>query len=135
LATGAALLLALNLVTTGALLQGNPFAGRRLFVDPNSTARRQAETLRRSRPQDAALLQLIAKEPTARWLGDWARDIHAEVDAAVSTITRSGALPVFVAYNIPGRDCGSYSAGGAKGSDAYRRWVHDFATGLSGRSS
>ncbi len=135
LATGAALLLALNLVTTGALLQGNPFAGRRLFVDPNSTARRQAETLRRSRPQDAALLQLIAKEPTARWLGDWARDIRAEVDAAVSTITRSGALPVFVAYNIPGRDCGSYSAGGAKGSDAYRRWVHDFATGLRGRSA
>jgi endoglucanase len=134
-AVGGTLLLALHVLTTAALLQGNPFAGKRLYVDPNSTAKRQAETLRRSRPQDAALLQLIAKEPTARWLGDWARDIRAEVDAAVSTITRTGALPVFVAYNIPGRDCGSYSAGGARGSDAYRRWVRDFATGLRGRST
>ena len=135
LATGGALLLALHAVTTAALLQGNPFAGRRLYVDPNSAAQRQAETLRRSRPQDAALLQMIAKEPTARWLGGWARDVRAEVDAAVSTITRSGALPVFVAYNIPARDCGSYSAGGASGGDAYRRWIRDFATGLRGRPS
>jgi endoglucanase len=135
LAAGAALLVGLHLSTTAALLQGNPFAGKRLYVDPNSTAKRQAETLRRSRPQDAALLQLIAKEPTARWLGDWARDIRAEVDVAVSTITRGGALPVFVAYNIPGRDCGLYSAGGARGSDAYRRWIKDFATGLRGRST
>lgn len=127
--------MALHVVTTAALLQGNPFAGKRLYVDPNSTARRQAETLRRSRPQDAALLQAIAKEPTARWLGEWARDIRAEVDAAVSTITRTGALPVFVAYNIPGRDCGLYSAGGARGGDAYRKWIRDFATGLKGRSS
>jgi endoglucanase len=130
-----AIVLTLHAVTTAALLQSNPFAGKRLYVDPNSTAKRQAETLRRSRPQDAALLALIAREPTARWLGEWARDIRAEVDNAVSTITRSGALPVFVAYNIPGRDCGLYSAGGAKGGDAYRRWIRDFATGLRGRSA
>ena len=130
-----AIVLTLHAVTTGALLQGNPFAGKRLYVDPNSTAKRQAETLRRSRPQDAALLALIAREPTARWLGEWARDIRAEVDNAVSTITRSGALPVFVAYNIPGRDCGLYSAGGAKGGDAYRRWIRDFASGIRGRSA
>lgn len=135
LAVGGALLLALHVATTAALLQSNPFAGRKLYVDPNSNAQRQAETLRRSRPQEAALLQLIAREPTARWLGDWARDIRAEVDAAVATITRTGALPVFVAYNIPGRDCGLYSAGGARGSDAYRRWIRDFATGLRGRSA
>src|SRR5438067_7209080 len=118
-----------------ALLQGNPFAGKRLYVDPNSTARRQAETLRRSRPQDAALIQQIADRPVARWLGDWVNDIGHEVDAAVSTITRAGALPVFVAYNIPGRDCGSYSAGGAHGSDAYRKWIHDFASGVGGKSA
>jgi endoglucanase len=127
--------LALHAVTTAWLLQTNPFAGKRLFVDPNSHAKRQAETLRRSRPQDAALLQMIAQQPTARWLGDWARDIRAEVDAAVSTIVRTGSLPVFVAYNIPGRDCGLYSAGGARGTDAYRKWIRDFAIGLRGRNA
>src|SRR5687767_10970740 len=111
----------------------NPIAGKRLFVDPNSAAKRQAETLRRSSPQDAELLMRIAEQPVARRLGDWVRDIRREVDNAVSTITRSGALPVFVAYNIPGRDCGSYSAGGSRGADAYRRWIRSFAEGLRGR--
>src|SRR4051812_24425905 len=113
----------------------NPFAGRKLYVDPNSTAKRQAETLRRSKPQDAALLDQIANRPVARWLGDWATNIGQEVQNAVSTITGGGALPVFVAYNIPGRDCGSYSAGGANGSNAYRKWIRDFAGGLRGRTA
>jgi endoglucanase len=81
----------------------------RLYVDPNSTAKREAEALRRS------------------------GDIGREVDAAVSTITGTGSLPVFVAYNIPGRDCCQYSAGGANGGDAYRRWMGAFAFGLRGR--
>ena len=127
------------LVILAALVSGaqgrNPLAGRRLYVDPNSTARRQAETLRRSRPQDAALIDQIARQPTARWVGEWVGDVGREVNSAVTTITGSGALPVFVAYNIPGRDCGSYSAGGARGSDAYRRWIRDFAGGIRGRNA
>lgn len=113
----------------------NPLAGKRLYVDPNSDAQRQAETMRRSRPQDAALLKQIADRPVARWLGGWVTDIGREVETAVSTITGTGALPVFVAYNIPGRDCGSYSAGGAGGADAYRAWIRAFAGGLRGRQA
>ena len=113
----------------------NPLAGKRLYVDPNSNAKRQAEALRRSSPQDAALVARIADQPVARWLGDWVNDIRREVDNAVSRITGSGSLPVFVAYNIPGRDCGSYSAGGSRGGDAYRRWIREFAQGLRGRQA
>ncbi|MDB4878646.1 MAG: Glucanase [Gemmatimonadetes bacterium] len=113
----------------------NPLAGRRFYVDPNSAAQRQAETLRRSRPQDAELLSQIASRPVARWMGGWVGNIAREVDAAASTITRAGAMPIFVAYNIPGRDCGLYSAGGANGSDAYRRWIRAFADGLRGRQA
>jgi endoglucanase len=113
----------------------NPFAGKRLYVDPNSSAARQAETLRRSRPQDAALVAQIAHQPVAHWMGGWASDIGREVQSAVATITGAGALPVFVAYNIPNRDCGSYSAGGANGGDAYRKWIRDFAKGLNRRES
>ena len=113
----------------------SPFAGRRLYVDPNSSAKRQAETLRRSRPQDAALLDRIANQPVARWLGGWVTDVQREVRNAVTTITGAGALPVFVAYNIPQRDCGSYSAGGAAGADAYRKWINAFASGLQGKQA
>lgn len=118
-----------------AQTRSNPLAGRKLYVDPNSTARRQAETLRRSKPQDAQLLLQIADRPVARWLGGWVNDVEKEVGNAVSTITGSGALPVFVAYNIPNRDCGSYSAGGANGGDAYRKWIAAFAKGIRGRPS
>ncbi|HEY6220273.1 MAG TPA: glycoside hydrolase family 6 protein [Gemmatimonadaceae bacterium] len=133
----AALLWSATAVMAQARQQANssPFAGRKLYVDPNSTAKRQAETLRRSRPQDAALLDQIAKQPVARWLGGWVSDVGKEVNNAVSTIVGAGDLPVFVAYNIPGRDCGSYSAGGANGSDAYRKWIRDFASGLRGRQA
>src|SRR5438105_746587 len=62
----------------------SPFAGKRLYVDPNSDAEREAETLRRSRPQDAALIKQIADQPVARWLGGWVSDIGREVDNAVS---------------------------------------------------
>lgn len=123
------------LLVSAALPAQNPLAGKKLYVDPNSTARRQAETLRRSRPQDASLLMAIADRPVAKWLGGWANDIGKEVESAVTRITGAGALPVFVAYNIPSRDCGSYSAGGANGGDAYRKWIKSFADGLRGRQS
>src|SRR5581483_5820819 len=100
-----------------------------------SDAKRQADTWRRSRPQDAALMDRIARQPSARWFGEWIGNIQREVNQAVSTITATGALPVFVAYDIPNRDCGSYSAGGAGGADAYRRWISDFARGVAGRSA
>ena len=124
------------LLPGGALEGGqapNPLAGARLYVDPNSPAQRQAETWKRSRPQDAALVQQIADQPVARWFGDWAANIRREVSQAAATITATGALPVFVAYNIPHRDCGSYSAGGSKSSDAYRKWIVDFAAGVRGQ--
>jgi endoglucanase len=115
--------------------QSNPFQGKRLYVDPASPARRQAEAWARSRPADAALLRVIADQPQAIWLGDWVRDIRGEVDRRVSTITGAGALPVFVVYNIPHRDCGLYSAGGARGGDDYRRWILGFARGLNNRAA
>jgi endoglucanase len=111
----------------------NPFAGQRLYVDPDSPARRQAETWRRTQPADAALIARIANEPVAKWFGGWASDIHRAVNDAVTTITAAGALPVFVAYNIPVRDCGAYSAGGAEAEAAYHLWIQDFALGLGGR--
>lgn len=113
----------------------NPFSGRRLYVEPNSLAARQATAWQRSRPDDAALLRVIAEQPQVIWLGDWMRDVRREVDALFGRITKAGALPVFVVYNIPHRDCGLHSAGGARGADQYRRWIVDYVRGAEGRAS
>jgi len=113
----------------------NLFSGAKLFVDPASSAKRQADAWRNSRPADAALMDRIAAQPLAQWMGGWNVDIGRDVSNAVSRITGANALPVFVAYNIPNRDCGQYSAGGAGNADAYKRWIRSFANGIGNRKA
>jgi hypothetical protein len=111
----------------------NPFAGAKWFLDPGSNARKQADAWRVSRPADAAQMDKIAGQPQADWFGDWSGDIQTAVSNRVSQITAAGALPVLVAYDIPLRDCGSYSGGGAKSADAYKTWIRGFAAGIGSR--
>lgn len=113
--------------------QTNPFRNKKLYVDPSSPARKQADAWQRSRPADAALLRRIADQPQVIWLGDWNRDIRGETDRIMTRIVKAGALPVFAVYNIPNRDCGLHSAGGARGADDYRRWIVEMARGMKGR--
>jgi len=131
----AAALLAFALVLAPRVMdgQGHPLRGQRLYVNPDSPARRQADAWRRSRPADAAHMQRMAAQPQAIWLGEWMRDIRAEVDRRVTASRAAGAVPVFVIYAIPHRDCGQHSAGGARGGDAYRRWILGFTQGLRSR--
>lgn len=110
-------------------------ADARLWVDPGSAARGQADEWRHSRPADARLVDRIAEQPQAVWFGDWNHDIRGDVDRVVGAAESTRAIPVLVAYNIPQRDCGSYSAGGAGEADSYRRWIRGFAAGLSGRTA
>lgn len=112
-----------------------PLAGVKWYVDPSSKAKLQADAWRSTRPADAAELDKIAAEPEADWFGDWSGPIQQAVGARVSTIAASGALPVLVAYDIPLRDCSSYSGGGATSPDAYRAWIRAFAAGIGTRSA
>jgi len=113
--------------------RGNPLAGRRLFVDPDSGAKHQADAWRATRAADAALLDRIAEQPQASWFGEWSGDVAASVDRYVSSAEAAGAVPQLVVYNITNRDCGQYSAGGASAPGAYRVWIRYFAQGLKGR--
>ena len=114
---------------------GSALRGRPLYRDQDSPARRQADEWQRSRPRDAALMRRIADQPQAIWLGEWTRDIRGEVDDILSRSSSARAIPVLVAYNIPYRDCGLYSRGGAGGGDAYRRWIVELARGIRNRAS
>src|SRR5581483_8586108 len=102
---------------------GGPLAGARFYVDPNSNAAKTASSWRSTRPSDAAYMDILAARPQADWFGDWSGNFQSVVAARTTTIVGAGALPVFVAYDIPLRDCNSYSAGGATSAAAYQTCI------------
>jgi endoglucanase len=114
----------------------NSLSGMRLFVAPATTpAKARADELRRARPEEARLLDRLAAQPTASWMGEWSGDVRRAVATITSAAQSSGTVPVLVAYNIPSRDCGEHSAGGERSAEGYRRWIRDFADGLGGRKA
>ncbi|MBA3891172.1 MAG: glycoside hydrolase family 6 protein, partial [Gemmatimonadaceae bacterium] len=111
----------------------NPMQGRPLYVHPATDARRQAAAWQRSRPDDAARMLRIASQPHAIWLGEWDGDVRQVTETHSRNAEGARSLPVFVAYNIPYRDCGLHSRGGARNGSEYRRWIIGLARGLGGR--
>lgn len=110
---------------------GNPLSGMALFNDPDANPAKQQESQwQSSRPTDAAQMAKIADQPKAIWMGSWNSNIQSDTQAIVNKAANANALPVFVAYNIPGRDCGSYSAGGSGSLQAYESWIDSFAQGI-----
>lgn len=107
----------------------NIFQQAPLFVDPDSQAAHQA---RRAHGEEAHLLELIARQPQADWLGDWTAYVDTAARLRVEAAQEKGAIRVMVAYNIPNRDCGQYSKGGVQDSAAYREWIGKLASGLGG---
>ena len=73
----------------------------------------------------------MIETPQAVW---FSRGTPGEVERAVRATAAHasavGAVPILVAYNVPGRDCSQYSAGGAPTGDSYREWIDAFARGL-----
>jgi endoglucanase len=105
----------------------NPFAGEKFYVDPNSKAARTYQAWLNSRPEDARQIQKIASRSWARWLVGAFPDVYAETLRTTETITRAGALPVFVIYHLPRLDCGRK---GAKSPDEYRGFVRSVADAI-----
>src|SRR5277367_189989 len=111
----------------------DPLLGRSFYVDPGSpAAEQQSEWRSAGRTSDAMAIARIAKEPTAMWLTGSA-NVLAETRSLTLRAARAHAEALLVAYDIPGRDCGSFSAGGASSAAAYRRWVSQFAQGIATR--
>ena len=110
----------------------NPLAPFTFYIDQASEARKTANAWRSTRPADADQMEKIASQPVAQWFGSWTSSatIRNAVASAVATITGSGKVPVFVAYNIPQRDCGGLSGSNTLSVDGYRSWISEFARGL-----
>jgi endoglucanase len=117
----------------GKSFTGNPFVGIAIYRAPYSNAENAQRQTERSNPADAALIAKIAAQPQASWYGGWSADIKTVVKNYVDAAERAGAMPVMVAYNVPNRDCGQYSKGGAHDEGAYAEWIEAFAAGIADR--
>jgi endoglucanase len=113
----------------------DPLLGLSFYVDPANPAAAQASEWRSDGlTSDAAAIERIAKEPTADWFTG-SEGVREAVRAVTIRATRARATSLLVAYDIPGRDCGSFSAGGASSAAAYRQWIGLFAQGIGKRSA
>ncbi|HET9170546.1 MAG TPA: glycoside hydrolase family 6 protein [Actinospica sp.] len=80
---------------------------------------------------DAAALTRMEATPQAVWFtGGTPGQVYAQVRRTMLEAALEHAVPVLVAYDIPGRDCAQYSSGGAADETAYRSWISSFAAGI-----
>ncbi|MFI8520295.1 glycoside hydrolase family 6 protein [Streptomyces sp. NPDC085481] len=109
-----------------------PAAATRFYVDPESGAARQALIDRAAGDtENAANMAALASLPQAAWFtGGSPAEVRTAAGDLVDRARAAGQLPVLVAYNVPGRDCGLYSSGGAGNSAAYRAWISALAEGV-----
>ncbi|MEV8376630.1 glycoside hydrolase family 6 protein [Kribbella sp. NPDC056861] len=132
-AAAAALAVVAACTTANAVPAGDPVSMTTgFYVDPNSNP---AVWVRNnpSSPDAATIRTNIAEKAGGRWFGNWSGDIKQAVTAYTTAADTADKLPILVAYNIPGRDCGSHSGGGAGTPAAYRAWISQFADGIGNR--
>jgi endoglucanase len=117
----------------------NPLKGAKLFVDPEASVLLKANSLRKTDPEKAALLDKIAKQPQAMWMGEWNSNIYRAAAHFVDRAMNDGSVAVIIAYNIPHRDAAAVaegvgaSAGGVASKEKYQRWIRDVYAGVGDR--
>ena len=78
-------------------------------------------------------IRTMIETPQAVWVtGGSGRSLTQSIRAETRRAAAQKTMPVFVAYNIPFRDCSQYSAGGATSVAAYQAWIDAFAAGIGG---
>lgn len=104
------------------------------WVDPDTSAARQlAAYTKAGDGEKAALMKEIAERPVGEWIAGSDPDPEAAVRGYTEAAAKAGRTALLVLYNIPHRDCGQFSKGGAPDDDAYRAWVDQVARGIADR--
>ncbi|SEQ33032.1 endoglucanase [Streptomyces sp. yr375] len=102
------------------------------WVNPDGAAARQAAAYEKAgKTAEAAQVREIAEQPTGQWLGP--ENPEQEARGFTEAADRADRTPLLVLYNIPHRDCGQYSQGGAADGAAYRDWIAAVARGIADR--
>jgi endoglucanase len=113
--------------------------GTRFFVPPPSDGAPQQvlKLLSSGDRKDAALITEMEATPRAVWLTSGTpAQVRQQVRQTMAEAAVERAVPVLVAYDIPGRDCAQYSAGGALSQADYQAWISGLAQGIgTGRAA
>jgi endoglucanase len=118
----------------GAAITQQPKEADPFWVNPDSRAARQvAAYVRAGRTADARQIRKIADQPTGEWIGP--ENPEQEARGFTEAADRAGRTALLVLYDIPHRDCGQYSQGGAADGDAYRAWIDGVARGIGDRAA
>ncbi|GAA3019421.1 glycoside hydrolase family 6 protein [Streptomyces fulvorobeus] len=126
-----------NVITLDNISLTTSTAREGFYTDPANNAVKWADA--NSDPREAKIKAAIGDHNSSKWFGNWDADgnpntgIQAEVSNYVGAAAAKGKLPVLVAYNIPGRDCGGASSGGSQDAALYKTWISAFAQGINGR--
>ena len=78
------------------------------------------------------LVRKIFEHPVAFWYGQRNGKPIKHLEKSLARLFRRTlpALPVFVLYNLPNRDMGQYSKGGAGSAGSYLEFIESFALGV-----
>ena len=130
----AALALTAGATTAAAGASGHhPTPSASFYVPkaPDGSRQQIAQLLSHGDRADAKLLKKMVSTPQAVWFtGGTPRQVAHDVKEIVRKAAATRSIPTLVAYNLPYRDCGQYSAGGAAGTAAYEAWIAAFASAL-----
>lgn len=133
LAAASAALLASAAAASGPPSNRTLAPSTRFYVPPPSpgAVKQGLQLLLRGDFTDAKLLMKMVTTPQAVWLnGGTPQDVQKQVRRAMLGAALEQAVPVFVAYDLPFRDCGQYSAGGALDTASYLAWIDGVAKGI-----
>lgn len=110
-------------------------ASTRFFVPPpaSGSVRQIVGLVAGGDRADALALARMEATSQAVWItGGTPDQVRGQVRATMRQAAAQHAVPVLVAYDIPGRDCAQYSAGGATDLATYQAWISAFAAGIGG---
>jgi endoglucanase len=111
--------------TTGSLPANTAF-----YVNPNSNVEKWIAA-NPSDSREPTIASKIASQPAATWFTTYnPTAIQSQVSSLATAAAAKSQVPILVAYDIPNRDCGGASAGGAPTIADYETWISNFAAGL-----
>lgn len=116
----------------GAGIGQRPKSADPFWVNPDGNAARQVAAYEKAgRTAEADRIRRIAEQPTGEWIGP--ENPAAEAQGFTEAAERADRTAILVLYNVPHRDCGQFSQGGAADGDAYRTWIDGVARGIGDR--